>query len=653
MDSLVLKMPGVSGDEIDLTDGPWIAQEVNLGNPPSRDEWVSGVDTEGALPARVFRRDNREVTFVLRVAEQKADLDDAMDLIAALNQAIEEAKRVASRGAVDPAVDSVRLIWTPHDSGESRTMTLPVVGGDPVEVPITNQGDDQGWFLGRPKVRVRLVAGPFGYGDVADLASTDTDSNLIAANAIAALDLSAVGGDVPPWVDLTLTEDDSQIRHRVLVTAESPATGDTDYLAATSLTTTGYGGTVSTGTLSMTSTGWRYMAAIPAQSHGRPRMLMATHGTGGGQIRVRWKQAGVERVSETVTLPAGGYGDVSICRVEGDWEGVIEGNGTCSLRGLTLLGVDGWMEARSMPPTALAASGERTHSDDFSGSGSLGGSSLDLGGTWSTSGATTDWSVSGGLAQRSTTADSSARIGLAGSATPDWVSAIGLLEMTNASSWPYGVGLLVRYVDSSNFVFAGLADAGTISGIPWLRVYKVIGGVATQLTGPAHTGLAAQFGRMRIDLTISESGEWIATPYRVYGSTWIVAGGGAQSGQDPDLASGGTLASGRVGIYDRWNGSANTRQVSDFQVFSTPWRSDPLLPAAGDLRLVGDTLLHESGSERSYRGMGLAGLHPQHSSRLYVMARRGRDAGASVATNETDNLDLVVKARPRYLSVPS
>jgi len=643
-DSLILKLPGSGGTEINLTGGSWKAQEVNLGNPPHREEWVSGVDTEGALPARVFRRDNREVTFSLRVNEAAADMDDAMDLIAALNQAIEEAKRVASRGVIDPALDSVRLIWSPHASGESRTFTLPVVGGEPVEVPLTNQGEDAGWFKGVPKVRVKLVCAPFGYGPEAVLADTTTDSNLIASNAVAAVDLAAVGGDVPPWMDVRLAESDSQIRNRVLVAAESPATGDTDYIAATSLTTTGYGGSVSSGTLSMTSTEWRYMAEIPVQSHARARKLMLTHATGGGQVRVRWKQSGVERVSEAVTLPASGYGDVDVCRVEGEWLGVIEGKGTVSLRGLSLLGVDGWCEAKSSPGSGLGTQGELTHSDNTL-SGTLNASSLDLGGTWSSSGATTDFSNG----QRSTTSDSSARIGLAGSATPGWVQASLQLEYNPllSGAWPIGSGLIVRYTNTSNFVFAGLtrSSGGTTS----FALIRVISGTAVVLAESTDV-LPFSFDVFFPEVAITDDGSWWFRGRLLQYAPELVI---EATGQDAQLSSSGTLATGRVGIYDRWSGSAHTRLFSKFAVYSTPWATDPLLPAAGDLRLADATLLGASDQELPYRGMGLTNLHPQHPSRLYVMARRGRDAGASVATNETDNLDLEVRARPRYLSVPS
>lgn len=644
-ESLILKLPGAGGAELDLTGGsPWYAREVVIGAPGQRDEWVSGVDTEGAAPARVFRRDNRDVTFTLRLRERAVSSDAAMDQVAALNQAIEEAKRVAARGVIDPAVDSVRLIWTPH--GSSRTFVLPVVGGTPVELPLTNQGEDSGWFKDQPVVRVQLVCGPFGYGADEVLVSADTDSGLIADGSVAVVDLPAVGGDVPPWVDLELTEADSTVRNLVLVTAESPATSDSDWVPATDFVLTGYAGSLAGGTVTASSSDWQYLAEIPAQSHSRPRRVFAVSGGLDGELRLTWRAGGTARENDPGSFGyAGGHADLGV--VQGDWTGVLESRGSVATTGLVAVGADGHLLARSALAAGGVVKGRETHRDDFSASGTLNGKSLDLGGTWATSGATTDWSNSSNAAQRTTTSDSSARIGLAGSQTPSWVWASLDISVGNSAAWPNGSGLLLRYVDTSNFVFVGVSEPQTVGFLTFqrVRVGVVVSGSMAWIDDGGGLAILG-FWPTRINVRISDDGTFILRGWHDFGQGWSYAG--EKTGFHPALNVDGALNDGRVGIYDRWSGAANTRKLSNFVVMDTPWRPDPLLPEGGDLRLVGDTLLHDLGGERSYRGNGLTELHPAFPARLFVGASARHDR-----LSVTDDLGVQVRARPRFLTVPS
>lgn len=642
LEQLGIAFPGSAAADISFEDGsPWRMTSLEV---PADETTPMLVKTAlGSIPARPARLENSLITIRLEMEPQES-MEDAQDHIGALDLALTEAERVASEGQwVDPGLDLARLIWTAW--GSERTLGRPFVAGK-LTVPKELQGDDAGYFLDKPSPVVTLVveAWPGWFGDYAELvALTGTDAYRIAGNTAVAFDVDPPGGDLPPWVDLTVTEDDSHARHSIVISAESPATGDSDYIAADDLTTTGYGGVVSSGALSANSPDWMILAEIPAQSHDRRRTLIATSVSGTGSLKVIWQSGGVQRESNVISIPQDGYQDLPICPVQGEWTGVVAGIGDVSLRGLRFDGLDGRALARS-PLVASGMAGDLTHYDDLlSISGALNGKTLTEGGTWGTSGATTDWSGTADGVSRTTTVDASARIGLAGPATPDWVQGVGFIRMSAgaAGAWPQGSGYIYRYVSTSNFVWLGVTagDSG-----PALKLIRVIGGTAVVLAERA-VGAPALIGSpgqgIPAAITLTEQGVWKVT----YGS-W------SESGQDVNLGPSGTLATGRVGLYDRHSGAANTRLLWGFNVRGNPWRTAPILPAAGDLRLAGGVLLG-AGQETPFRGNGLVDLSPQEPSRIYVAAKRGREAVASVAANETDNLEVSVHARPRYKTVPA
>jgi hypothetical protein len=120
----------------------------------------------------------------------------------------------------------------------------------------------------------------------------------------------------------------------------------------------------------------------------------------------------------------------------------------------------------------------------------------------------------------------------------------------------------------------------------FLRVIKRIGGTNTTLESAAIGGKSLEEGLLgsdwpfRITFQVNTRGQWQALAYKTTGKAGALRGlGGATftpsaapsgriEGQDSSLAAGGTLAEGKVGIYDAWSSAGvNTRVVDDFVAF--------------------------------------------------------------------------------------
>jgi hypothetical protein len=193
-------------------------------------------------------------------------------------------------------------------------------------------------------------------------------------------------------------------------------------------------------------------------------------------------------------------------------------------------------------------------------------------------------------------------------------------------------GLLVRYVDTSNWLklvvsrTVGATDADFIYSLDLIkRVAGTVTTIATYSFGNRIDGKQTHEDTWALDLTALASGTYSAA----FGSA---ASGAVEyfSGVDSALATGGALASGKVGFYDVHTSARTvTRTFDYFIAYALP--RDYLLYSGRDLEVRSDQILREHSSGEWGRVDSTGGyptLPPGQQSRIVVKARR----------NDTDEL---------------
>jgi hypothetical protein len=121
-------------------------------------------------------------------------------------------------------------------------------------------------------------------------------------------------------------------------------------------------------------------------------------------------------------------------------------------------------------------------------------------------------------------------------------------------------GVFARYVDANNHVRAALRLTSGAAVTHRCEIIKRVAGVETILRQIDTT--AGRGVYVTVTLIVTASGRWIATA-RTQGAQWQA------SGNDSDLATGGPLASGRIGLYDFQPGSTSSERSYDaFQAWT-------------------------------------------------------------------------------------
>jgi hypothetical protein len=290
--------------------------------------------------------------------------------------------------------------------------------------------------------------------------------------------------------------------------------------------------------------------------------------------------------------------------------------------------------------------------------GALAGKTAPVGGVWAGAGHATDFTVDAAshTAQRTTTSDggtqiNSGRVDVHGAAAfaAQIVQAEVLWSAILTTGTQY-TGIVARYVDINNFFALVFQNGGTIGSFSHVFVIKVVGGTQTTIGQ-----IACSFpttGTNPLRLTIDAAGRWFA-----YAGTQapisLVA-----SGQDPVLATGGALASGKGGIVD-WNPSAQalTRSVDNF--FAAPATQDATMFAGRQVELRSDRIRRQDSTgalwtdpskyEGDYLRIPPAGREGR-TSRIIVKAARNDPASAADAG--IDDISARLYYTPRYLVVP-
>lgn len=334
------------------------------------------------------------------------------------------------------------------------------------------------------------------------------------------------------------------------------------------------------------------------------------------------------------------------------WTGQIEAYSTF-YAGAATLDIDyllfmptanGYGRARSRPlvqtPKTFSAYDAFGHT-----SGNLSGKVLPVGGTWSTSGSATDFTINttNRRAQRATTSDASRRFAVAG--TTNYTTICVEADVLWSGGTFANAGLLARWADASNF-FELMVGGQVMYLTTW------VAGIENQIAA-ANVAMVAGV-QYRVRLLVDSSGGafgWFGSPASL--------GDPVLSASSADLATGGALATGRVGLRDYHpGGQAITRAYDNFQAFVP--ETDAVMFSGRSAEIRHDAAIREDstgtywGDVPSYRGSRFY-LQPAgdtgHVNRIAVKARRN-DVESAADDQIADALTATVTYTPRYLVVP-
>jgi hypothetical protein len=668
-------------DGLILTGGNFSLMELNADPPRERRDWVTAADTENAALFRQPKHENRTITMKLRVTPQ-ASMNTALDQVGALVDKLRKASGTSS---------GIGLVWTP--GGATRSATFTVLAGEISGLPISLEGDGYLWIVNSPVVTVELTCQPYGVGTRVVFGSSTTNSTPLQT-----LELTTIPGDIPALGELIVTDLASQARRHVEWGIEGPLT----YNAATSLlvdsddmVTSGFSGAgaVTTGAYDPNSAGNNSVSlALVAAS------TTAVCGTGNlshvgvfrvkarvqsgsllNQFRLSWKAGDgpmnhnpwVTTISTTgwIELDLGTITVPTTISGTQRWTGQVEvaaattSPGTAVVDYLILVPqADGYGLARGV---YSYSTGILVGQDSFTSFlGGINTRVAPLGGTWVSSGDASDLTGTAAVGGtggpdavvRSSTTDTNGRYAILGATSYTDTQVDVVTYLFSAPS----VGLIsqaavARWTDASNHVRA-VVETGVGYSTGVLRLRQLVAGTPTDaatvaFTIPSQTvGVTGSVGVTRLRLLAFASGRAIAQVFN-YASTLL-----AQTEfSTTALATGGTLASGKPGIWDfNTAGSGRVRAYDDVTVaVASPEPiaiySTRTLQVRYDDTIRDDSTATYTGRPQSYRGSRC--LIPVGTSRVLAKARRN-DVVTALDDQVTDSTKIQVAYTPRFLAVP-
>ena len=179
-------------------------------------------------------------------------------------------------------------------------------------------------------------------------------------------------------------------------------------------------------------------------------------------------------------------------------------------------------------------------------------------------------------------------------------------------------------------------------------VWKVVGGVATQLVAPiTPPAQAVQFAAI-----VDSAGRWYTWVGLIGGSLELFA-----SGQDSVLATGGTLASGKCGVYD--NGNTSAQRIYD-TFWCSAYTTDAAFYAGQELEIRSDRAIRQdiTGSfwvpTSSYTGQYMKVPTPATFDGFdNVLVKASRNNPANGTDTGIDDIQAQVSITPRYSQIPN
>lgn len=663
-------------DGLDISSGNFQILELEASPPKAKPEFITAADSEWGALARQPLHENRTITFRLRVTPQ-ASMNAALDQVGLV---VDKLRKASSADAGIP------LVWTPANS--TRTRTFDVLMGEITDLPISVNDQGRSWFLQRPIFTVEMTCKPYGYG-TETLTSTASSSTPITT-----LEVAGVTGDIPALGRLIVTDSATQNRRHVEWGNESQYYNSSSpsslLIDSDSLTVSGFAGaqTTQAGAYDPNATGNNAISVTPTffpvamagtgdQTHigtfkvkarmWCPVILGANNAQLGGQVRLSWAVGAQPTMPNPWVSPTLGgrweeldlgYITIPPASVGGQrWTGQIEIQGfvdlstgvagTAYLDYLLLIpAAEGYGRARASyayTPGVLVARDEFTST---SSGGALSGRVAPLGGTWATAGDATDLAfvdfLGGEGVQRSTTSDATVgRFAVIGSTNYTDVE-VSAAVLQNVTANPISSGVLARYTDTSNHLRFFVS-------INTVAIEQTIAGVSTRLAGTnawRMTPGVVYFLR----LVVYASGRAVGTITDVTGSRVLFT----LDAQSSTLATGGTLATGKAGIWDRNPIATASLRYYDAVGIATPAPEPPVIYSTRTIEFRhDDTIRTDStgtyyGRPPSYRGSRFL-LQPG-TNRVVAKARRN-DIESQADDTVTDATQIRVGWTPRFLVV--
>lgn len=647
----------------------YTASELRFTPAKKRPEWAENSDGDGSLLIRdpTFENSQWDATIVVDAASR----DAAHTAAGAITDKLEEAER-------QPL--GIPLVWTPADSTKSLTfyvLTGELNGGVPIDV-------ESGYFASPPRLTVplTLTCRSFGYGAEVTVTSAG------GAGPLQIFSVAGVTGDVAAEARLIVTDTASQSRDLAVWGLEWRYQAAADLLLTQpDLTATGFAGTSTTRSGSVSTNVYRgtltpsavavcgtgnqphvgtfrpYLRCYPTSTDIRVRL---TYRDGDGPLRsLEWETPVAANAWNAldlgvITIPPKLLGTQR-------WQGQIEAysatvGDTLDVDYLILMPAgEGFGRARR--PLVFETPQVFSARDEFNQTaGALAGKVMPVGGTWAGAGDADDFSVetTGHTAQRTAVSDTSSgepvavgRIALAGVATYTTV-AVQVDVKFSAVGQGSRAFVFARYTDANNFVLASITQQG--STYFTFTIQRTVGGSDSIISTGAVTGVP------------QAANTWYTLRFLVDSSGraafWVWPTGGSPGSplmydSDAALATGGGIASGRVGFGDhKVSAGAVTRSYDNFAAFvpldnavcfsgqSIEFRSD-------------DTIREDStgtyyGRPQEYRGAPFY-VYPSgdeaRTNRVAVMLRRN-DIYTRPEPNVTDNQSVEVRWTPRYMYLP-
>ncbi|MBA2712773.1 MAG: hypothetical protein H0U55_04350, partial [Rubrobacteraceae bacterium] len=651
----------------------WFAESLTVAPPSKRLQRLASPDADSDILAELVRHDLRTVTMRLRYVGTSAQLDTALDAINDLSGRLQQAEEIDA---------GVALTWKPASSGHTGTMY--VQSGEITDLPVTQEGDDAGWFLANPVITVRFDCFPFIYG--AEYLAGSTAST---ASRILTLTAANVPGTVPGLGRLVITDTASQNRSHIEIGGDRygyNASASMDILGSSM---TSLGGTLTgsgAGSYQSMTVGTAPVAICEAASlpHLGPHNVRAQVEwfSGGTSVQVRAASRTVDgpwRYSPWRDVPVNVYGPYDANLGPADFQTVKRGAQVSTIR-IEAKGTGGpllrvyrinpiptevvYGLARGFtstaPPTSFSV-----YDTFLQTAGNLDTPKVaPTGGNWAEAnrvGANGfQVETTGKTAQRTTVSDAAITSGsfayvgssIAGTAMQATVK-FGVLGVVGYLGQ---FGILARYVDASNWLMLALQPNGNVLAASYLTVIK-------QTTAAGAVNLMSQqspeFGypgtKHELKLEVDATGYW-----RAY---WQPDPSGIpiliMDGYHADLVTGGTLASGKVGLYDAWaSATALTRNYDDVQA-STPVVDYPLY-SGRSVMFAHDYAQREVAAGTnysdvpSYRGRRLyippAG--PGNLTTRLVVKDRRNDVDGGLPDSADSSRSAALYVVPRYLVAP-
>jgi hypothetical protein len=643
--------------------------ELGLGAPPAkqRQDWVTGADSEFSALSRVPLHENKTITGTLEIGPLSTR-DAAFSVLNEITRAFQSASNTP---------DGVPLTWRPQ--GSTAVLTADVLAAEFTEFTLDALPMLNNMFV----VPFTLTCKPYWRG-------SEIVSPAVTASAPIITTSVTVPGDVPALSRVIVKDAAAQPRRHVEIGVENqnflPSSPTTLIIDSSVMTVAGYTGTAGSVTGFYTAAGGTSsgitglapggvptaLCGVPSQGHnGRFRVKgrFTSAGTSRPTVRLAWQiGTGQLQANRWREFQPSGIRDVDLGIIDvpagQTWSGRVDvydqasGAGTVSFDYLMLIPTDGGYAKARTTQAATGGSALLAY-DAFNGvtqNSVLSGRTVPLGGTWSGQGAgANDFTaqVGTGAVMFGTDLTSYARStqgsrwALLGGSYSD-VTVSGYVKTTEyIKDVSQRYGFVARYVDANNFLWAGIVSD------PYAARF-----VLAQVVAGTQTVLAVGFGDAwsnqawwQIGIAAYSSGGALARLY-INGALSVDL-----TASSTALATGGALATGRVGIFDDGSTQPNDTIIRYYDHFqaATVTPEVVLTDATRSVQFgSSDTILIASSGAQIGRPPSASGarLTLQPGSNRVAVAARRQDSDTGADDGVTDATTLQVAFTPRYLLAP-